>query len=108
MRCLVLSDWCGASADDAPVGLKRGPLRNCIALVIVLLFACHFELHAQNLFYEAYDRGIKAYNAGDLPTAARMFERALQLDPKQARRKRFQGMVFRDYLPDYYLALISM
>jgi tetratricopeptide (TPR) repeat protein len=88
----------------------RRAVKGCprAVLVVGVLFAWAVGVCAQDLFYDAYERGLKAFEAGNWAVARQMFERALRLDAKQGRRKRFQGMVFKDYLPEYYLALISV
>jgi tetratricopeptide (TPR) repeat protein len=62
---------------------------------------------AQELFYQAYEEGIKAFEAGQLDLAARRLQRALELDSAQSRQKRFYGMTFRPYVPEFYLGLIA-
>lgn len=75
--------------------------------VVLVLIALAASSSAQDLFYDAYQRGQKAFAAGDLAEAKQMFQRALDLDPRQSRQKRFVGMRFEVYLPEYYLARIS-
>jgi hypothetical protein len=65
-------------------------------------------LRAQDLYYEAYDRGLQAYQSRSWSTARQLFERALQLDPRQSRNKRFVGMRFGVYVPQFYLAVIAV
>lgn len=51
------------------------------SLVFVLLVAAlAANAQAQDLFYDAYERGRAAFDAGDLTLARQMFERALALD----------------------------
>ena len=80
-----------------------------MALVVVALAGlAGLRVHAQDFFYEAYDSGIREFKQGNLENARRLFERALKLDPKQSRRRLFYGRRFEEYLPEYYLALISV
>ena len=62
---------------------------------------------AQELFYQAYEEGIRAFDAGQLDVAAQRMRRALELDSAQNRQKRFYGMTFRPYIPEFYLGLIA-
>lgn len=63
---------------------------------------------AQDRFYEAYTDGVRAFKSGDLAGARALFERALELDSRQSRNKLFYGRRYEEYLPEYYLALISI
>jgi len=77
-------------------------------LVVLLSGRTPDRLQAQELFYQAYEEGIKAFNAGDYPRAEGRFRRALELDARQSRQKRYYGMLFRPYIPEYYLGLIAI
>ena len=80
-----------------------------VGLMMVLLSSTTPDrLQAQELFYQAYEEGIRAFSAGDLPLAERRFRRALELDSRQSRQKRYYGMLFRPYFPEYYLGLIAI
>lgn len=86
---------------------KRAPAWN-IVFVVALLLAASAAIGAQSLYYQAYDRGVRAYEAGNWAVARQMFERALQLDARQARRRNMGGTFFGEYIPEYYLGLISV
>src|SRR6185503_2526204 len=89
--------------------MRRSIVRSRVALaLLVVLAVLSARVRAQDLFYEAYQNGIKEFKADNLDAARRLFERALQLDSKQSRRRLFYGRLFSEYLPEYYLALISI
>ena len=82
-------------------------MRSVLALVAVIA-VLGVRVDAQDFFYEAYQSGIREFKAGNLESARRLFEHALKLDPRQSRRKLFYGRLFEEYLPEYYLAQISV
>lgn len=80
----------------------------CTGLAVAV--ASHMAVRgagAQELFYQAYEEGIRAFEAGQLDVAAQRMRRALELDSAQNRQKRFYGMTFRPYIPEFYLGLIA-
>jgi hypothetical protein len=77
-------------------------------LLLVLCCCAAVPASAQEIFYQVYEDGIKAFTAGDLPLAERKFMRALELDGRQSRQKRYYGVVFKPYIPEYYLGLIAI
>lgn len=82
-----------------------------LGMAVVLLTAVLSYVQAvvgQELFYQVYEEGIKAFDAGQLDLAAQRFDRALQLDSAQNRQKRYYGMTFRPYIPEFYLGLIAV
>jgi tetratricopeptide (TPR) repeat protein len=84
-------------------------LRACVCafLVAAMLGLPARMAGAQELFYQAYEEGLKAFDAGQLDLAARRMQRALEIDSNQSRQKRFYGMTFRLYIPEFYLGLIA-
>ena len=79
-----------------------------LAPIVAIVLMTSAVVVGQNVYYQAYDRGLKAYKDNNLPLARQYFERALQLDGRQARSKNLGGTFFGAYLPDYYLGLISV
>ena len=77
-------------------------------LMLCLVGGTTARLEAQERFYQAYDEGMKAFNAGDFATAERSFQRALKMDSRQSRQKRTYGMTFQVYIPGTYLGLIAV
>src|SRR6476469_7118916 len=75
-------------------------------LMAALFVGTASRVAAQNRFYDAYAQGESAYRAGNLAEAERLFRRAFELDSDQSRHKRFTGMQFGVYIPEYYLGLI--
>lgn len=78
-----------------------------ITAVVLLAIGLALPAVGQDLFYDAYERGRAAFDAGNLALARQMFERAMTLDSRQSRQKRFSGMTFRPYFPEFYLGRIS-
>jgi hypothetical protein len=61
---------------------------------------------AQDLWYEAYERGLEAIKQSDWALAEQKLTEAIQKRPEQGRRVRFYGVLFQSYLPQYYLAIV--
>src|SRR4029077_4543459 len=63
-------------------------------------------LYAQsNRWYDPYDKGRKAFEAGKYAEAVPLLERAVAAEPKAAPNKIIEGVFRTDYFPYYYLAL---
>lgn len=54
-----------------------------------------------------YDRGLQAVRQEDWAEAERRFASAIEEDPVPQERRRFQGVVYRPYLPHYYAGLAA-
>lgn len=81
-----------------------------VAVVLLLLLCCcaATPAEAQEPFYQVYEDAIKAFTSGDLVLAEGKFRRALELDGRQSRQKRYYGVIFKPYIPEYYLGLIAI
>src|SRR5262249_8291169 len=58
-----------------------------------------------NRWFDPYDRGRKAFEAGKYADAVPLLERAVAAEPKAAANKIIEGVFRTDYFPYYYLAL---
>jgi tetratricopeptide (TPR) repeat protein len=75
-------------------------------LVAVVTACAAAALSAQQAWVQNYRQGVAAFQRKDYAAAEPLLERARQLEPNQARRKRFPGTASEPYFPDYYLVLI--
>jgi hypothetical protein len=83
--------------------VRRAVLRAAVATAVV---ATCVAVYAQsNRWYDPYDKGRKAFEAGKYSEAVPLLERAVAADPKAAPNKIIEGVFRTDYFPYYYLAL---
>jgi hypothetical protein len=77
-----------------------------VALAATLSVAAGGVVYAQSRgWYEPYDRGRKAFEAGKYAEAVPLLEQAVAADPKAGPNKIIEGVFRTDYFPYYYLAL---
>lgn len=63
-------------------------------------------VHADEVWYEPYEEGIKDFQSGNLSVAEGKFLRAIQLKPHPEKNAKKYGQRFIEYVPQYYLAAI--
>lgn len=73
-------------------------------LIVFLLTA----FAAADLWYDAYESGVRAFQSGNLQLAEQKLKAALKAQPTQGRRIKAYGTKFIRYMPEYYLGLINI
>lgn len=79
-------------------------MRNRLAFAIAALLAASA---AQADWKKDYDRGVKAAESGDWAETASAMRAALAEDAEPNARKRFQGVVYKVYVPHHYAGLAA-
>lgn len=79
-------------------------MRSRLALAIAALLAASA---AQADWKKDYDRGVKAAEAGNWAEAGSAMRSALSEDAAPSARKRFQGVVYKVYVPHHYAGLAA-
>src|SRR5262245_23109448 len=92
-------------ASETMIGwpAQRGTL--CAAIAAAIMATCVVVIAQSNRWYDPYDQGRKAFEAGKYAEAVPLLERAVAADPKAAPNKIIEGVFRTDYFPYYYLAL---
>lgn len=80
-------------------------MRNSRWLLLLALLLAAAAVEAS--WIREYDRGLQAVRQEDWAEAERRFAAALQEDGTPQERRRFQGTVFRPYVPHYYAGLAA-
>jgi len=86
--------------------VRRTTLRGALAALLAVSIC--IVLIGQDLWYVSYQDGVKAFNAGDYPTAENKFLAALNnsLAPKaRGKQVSYYGNYRSEFLPEYWLAL---
>src|SRR5262249_53760722 len=89
-------------ASDTMIG--RSAQRRIIG-ALVAAATCVVVSAQSNRWFDPYDRGRKAFEAGKYADAVPLLERAVAAEPKAAANKIIEGVFRTDYFPYYYLAL---
>jgi hypothetical protein len=76
--------------------------------LIALLILAWSYVFAQDLWYDSYESGLRAYQSGDWVQAEMKFKAALKAQPTQGKRIKAYGTKFIRYIPDYYLGMICI
>lgn len=76
------------------------------ALIACILLWNAQPIHAEDVWYQPYEDGIKDLESGKLVNAEGKFLRAIQLKPDPEKNAKKYGQRFIEYVPQYYLALI--
>lgn len=79
-------------------------MRSRLALAIAALLAASA---AQADWKKDYDRGVKAAESGNWAEAGSAMRSALAEDAEPSARKRFQGVVYKVYVPHHYAGLAA-
>src|SRR5687767_10203170 len=79
-------------------------MRSRLALALAALCVASA---AQADWKKDYDRGVKAAEAGNWAEAESAMRAALAEDSKPEARKRFQGVVYKVYVPHHYAGLAA-
>src|SRR5262245_23892753 len=92
-------------ASETMIGwpAQRGTL--CAAIAAAIMATCVVVIAQSNRWYDPYDQGRKAFEAGKYAEAVPLLERAVAAEPKAAPNKIIEGVFRTDYFPYYYLAL---
>ncbi|HKB14084.1 MAG TPA: hypothetical protein VKD69_25640, partial [Vicinamibacterales bacterium] len=85
-----------------PAGGRRAA---CALIATAIVATCAVVSAQANRWFDPYDRGRKAFDAGKYAEAVPLLERAVAADPKAAPNKIIEGVFRTDYFPYYYLAL---
>jgi tetratricopeptide (TPR) repeat protein len=75
------------------------------AVATAVLATCVVVSAQSNRWYDPYDKGRKAFEAGKYGEAVPLLERAVAAEPKAAANKIIEGVFRTDYFPYYYLAI---
>ena len=79
-------------------------MRSRVAFAVLL---CAAAGAAQADWKKDYDRGVKAAESGNWAEAASAMRAALAEDAEPNARKRFQGVVYKVYVPHHYAGLAA-
>jgi hypothetical protein len=95
--------------EIADCGLRVADSHASLALRVAL-FLCVFGwfaslARAEQLWYEAYDEGVKAIQEKNWSLAEQKFKDAIRQQPKPGKKIRAYGTRFITYIPDYYLGV---
>jgi hypothetical protein len=90
------------------------PLKLCrvgFIRILIPIVAVSVSVHASQAtqrWYDTYDEGIKAVQAGDWATAEQRLLAARSRGPKPGRRVLRYGSFYGPFLPDYYLGIVYL
>jgi tetratricopeptide (TPR) repeat protein len=79
-----------------------------LALTLAALLVIPSTAGAQQAWAKAYEDGVKAFENGNDALAEQKLKEARDHDraPKQSRRANFSSVVYRPFIPDFYLGVI--
>ena len=89
---------------SVPCGLRRNLAVSRIAAAVVVCVIVTAPALAQGRRWsDPYERGRKAFDAGNYAEAVRLLEQAVAIESRQAERKQVEGVFFIPYFPHFYL-----